>query len=94
MNEYLTFRRFVQIVNKQTKEWVNNTYLSNDNASFKELLSHIKIMTIQPQIDAVKRIVAEYQPSVLVVDTTDELQVEGYRNDIQEQNMKIDALKI
>lgn len=93
MNEYLTFRRFVQIVNKQTKEWVNNTYLSNDNASFKELLSHIKIMTIQPQIDAVKRIVAEYQPSVLVVDTTDELQVEGYRNDIQEQNMKIDALK-
>ena len=50
-------------------------------------------MTIQPQIDAVKRIVAEHQPSVLVVDTTDELQVEGFRNDIQEQNMKIDALK-
>lgn len=93
MNEFLTFRRFVQIVAKKTKEWVNNTYLSNENTSFKELLSHIKIMTVQPQIDAVKRIVAEHQPSVLVVDTTDELQVEGYRNDIQEQNMKIDALK-
>lgn len=93
MNEYLTFRRFVQIVNKQTKEWVNNSYMSNNNTSFKELLAHIKIMTIQPQIDAVKRIVAEHQPSVLVVDTTDELQVEGFRNDIQEQNMKIDALK-
>jgi|TARA_R100000482_G_scaffold60745_2_gene22261 hypothetical protein len=93
MNEYLTFRRFVQIVTKQTKEWVMNNYLSNSNTSFKELLQHIKIMTIQPQIDAVKRIVAEHQPSVLVVDTTDELQVEGFRNDIQEQNMKIDALK-
>ena len=93
MNEYLTFRRFIQIVAKKTKEWVTNTYLSNDNASFQELLGHIKIMTIQPQLDAVKRIVAEHEPSVLVVDTTDELQVEGFRNDIQEQNMKIDALK-
>ena len=33
------------------------------------------------------------EPAVLVVDTTDELQIEGFRNDIQEQNMKIDALK-
>lgn len=93
MNEFLTLRRFIQIVARKDKHWVNNTYLSNDNASFKELLHHIKIMTIQPQLDAVKRIVAEHQPSVLVVDTTDELQVEGFRNDIQEQNMKIDALK-
>ena len=93
MNEYLTFRRFVQIVANKTKEWVNNIFISNENASFRELLSHIRIMTIQPQIDAVKRIVAEHEPSVLVVDTTDELQVDGFRNDIQEQNMKIDALK-
>ena len=93
MNEYLTFRRFVQIVANKTKEWVNNVFISNENASFRELLSHIRIMTIQPQIDAVKRIVAEHEPSVLVVDTTDELQVDGFRNDIQEQNMKIDALK-
>jgi archaellum biogenesis ATPase FlaH len=93
MNEYLTFRRFVQIVAHKTKDWVNNMYLSNENASFKELLHNIKIMTIQPQLDAVKRIVAEHEPAVLVVDTTDELQIEGFRNDIQEQNMKIDALK-
>ena len=93
MNEHLTFRRFVQIVAHKTKDWVNNMYLSNENASFKELLNNIKIMTIQPQIDAVKRIVAEHEPAVLVVDTTDELQIEGFRNDIQEQNMKIDALK-
>ena len=93
MNEYLTFRRFVQIVANKTKEWVNNVFISNENASFRELLSHIRIMTIQPQIDAVKRIVAEHEPSILVVDTTDELQVDGFRNDIQEQNMKIDALK-
>ena len=93
MNEHLTFRRFIQIVAGKTKEWVVDSYLSNDNTSFRESMGHIKIMTIQPEIEAVKKIVAEQEPSVLVVDTTDELQVDGYKNDIQEQNMKINALK-
>lgn len=93
MNEHLTFRRFIQVVAGKTKEWVVNSYLSNDNTSFRESMGHIKIMTVQPEIEAVKKIVAEQEPSVLVVDTTDELQVDGYKNDIQEQNMKINALK-
>ena len=50
-------------------------------------------MTIAPEIEAIKKVVAEYEPNVLVIDTTDELQVDRYSGDIQKQNIIIDTLK-
>ena len=50
-------------------------------------------MSIAPEIEAVKKVVAQYEPNVLVVDTTDELQVDGNKGTIEEQNTIIDGLK-
>ena len=93
MNEVLTFRRFVQIAMNKTKEWVYSVYKGNKETSFSEELKHIRIMTIAPEIEAIKKVVAEYEPNVLVIDTTDELQVDRYSGDIQKQNIIIDTLK-
>tara|TARA_R110002051_G_scaffold76781_1_gene140164 strand:+ start:2433 stop:4229 length:1797 start_codon:yes stop_codon:yes gene_type:complete len=92
MNENLTWRRFVQIVEQKPKEWVYEAY-KTDNVSFKDKLSHIRIMTIAPEIEAVKKVVAQYEPNVLVIDTTDELQVDGNKGAIETQNAIIDGLK-
>ena len=93
MSEVLTWRRFVQIAWEKTKEWVYEQYKSDPDASLGEDLKHIKIMTIAPEIEAVKKVIAQHEPNVLVVDTTDELQVDRFDGDIQKQNVIIDALK-
>jgi len=93
MPEQLTFRRFIQIVMNKSKEWVHNMFTSNDNVSFKELLGHIKIMTIAPTVNAIKEIVAQHEPNVLVIDTVDEMQVDYVRGEIEKQNQIIDGLK-
>jgi hypothetical protein len=92
MHENLTWRRFVQIVENKPKEWVYDAY-KTENVSFKDKLKHIRIMSIAPEIEAVKKVVAQYEPNVLVVDTTDELQVDGNKGTIEEQNTIIDGLK-
>jgi len=92
MPEYLTWRRFVQIATGKNKEWVNNAYTSNDKTSFKELLRHIKILSIQPELEAIKKIVAENTPNVLVVDTTEDVQVQ-YKQGIEKQNAVIEGLR-
>ena len=93
MPEQLTFRRFIQIVMNKSKEWVHNMFSSNEDVSFKELLGHIKIMSIAPTMDAIKQIVAQHEPNVLVIDTVDEMQVDYVRGEIEKQNQIIDGLK-
>ena len=93
MAEALTFRRFVQIAAHKSKEWVNNTFTSNPNASFKELLGHIKIMTVAPEIESIKKVVGQHAPTVLVIDTTDEIQVDYVKSEYEKQNIIIDGLK-
>ncbi len=93
MAETLTFRRFVQIAAQKSKEWVNNTFTSNENASFKELLQHIKIMTVAPEIESIKKVVGQHMPTVLVIDTTDEIQVDYIKSEYEKQNTIIDGLK-
>ena len=92
MKEELTFRRFVQIVNNKTKKWVDTMY-KDPNISFADKLKHIKIMSIAPRVESVKKVVAEHQPNVLVIDTTDELQVDFVKGEIEKQNIIIDHLK-
>lgn len=92
MSEHLTFRRFIQTVNTQTEEWVNNIYKTED-VSFKDKLGHIKIMSIAPEMESIKKVVAQYEPNIIVVDTTDEMQVDKYGGEIEKQNIVIDGLK-
>lgn len=92
MSEHLTWRRFVQIAAQKSKEWVNNAYVSNEKASFKELLRHIKILSIQPDLESIKKAVAQHRPNVLVVDTTEDIQV-NYKQGIEKQNAVIEGLR-
>ena len=93
MPEALTFRRFVQIANKKSEKWVYNQYKSNPNVSFEKQLKHINIMTIAPELGAIKKAVAQYEPKVLVIDTLDELHADYARGEIEKQNAIIAALK-
>ena len=93
MNEILIWRRFGQIAKQQTSDWVINQYKNDPDFSLQDELDHLNIMVIAPEIEAVKRVVAQYEPNILVVDTTDEMQVDRFDGDIQKQNVIIDALK-
>mgnify|MGYP003135671503 CR=1 FL=1 len=93
MNEQLIFRRFGQIAAGKTKEWILEQYKTNPDFSLEDKLSHIQIMTIAPRIDSIKKVVAENEPKVLVVDTTDEVEVDFVKGEIEKQNVVIGALK-
>jgi len=93
MNEQLIFRRFGQIAAGKNKEWILEQYKNNPNFSLEDKLSHIQIMTIAPRIDSIKKVVAENEPKVLVVDTTDEVEVDFVKGEIEKQNVVIGALK-
>lgn len=93
MNEILIWRRFGQIAKQQTSDWVINQYKNDPDFSLQDELDHLNIMVIAPEIEAIKRVVAQYEPNILVVDTTDEMQVDRFDGDIQKQNVIIDALK-
>ena len=93
MNEFLTFRRFIQIAYKKTEGWVIDMFNKNPNPNFEEHLGHIQVMTIAPEIEAIKKVIATHEPSILVVDTTDEVHVDRVESEIQRQNTIIGALK-
>tara|TARA_X000001382_G_scaffold25880_1_gene16389 strand:- start:1255 stop:3045 length:1791 start_codon:yes stop_codon:yes gene_type:complete len=93
MNEFLTFRRFIQIAYKKTEGWVIDMFNKNANPNFEEHLGHIQVMTIAPEIEAIKKVIATHEPNILVVDTTDEVHVDRVESEIQRQNTIIGALK-
>lgn len=93
MNEFLTFRRFIQIAYKKTEGWVIDMFNKNSNPNFEEHLGHIQVMTIAPEIEAIKKVIATHEPNILVVDTTDEVHVDRVESEIQRQNIIIGALK-
>mgnify|MGYP003643376631 FL=1 len=93
MNEQLIFRRFGQIAMGKDKEWINEQYKTNPDFTLKDELDHVQVMTIAPRIDSIKKVVSEYAPKVLVVDTTDEVQVDFVKGEIEKQNVVIGALK-
>lgn len=93
MDETLIFRRFIQVAAHKDKEWVYEQFRNNPDVDFEEALKHIKIMTIAPTLEAIKKVVAQNEPNILVIDTTDELQVSGNKGVIEEQNAIIDTLK-
>lgn len=93
MNEFLTFRRFIQIAYKKTEGWVIDMFNKNPNPNFEEQLGHIQVMTIAPEIEAIKKVIATHEPNILVVDTTDEVHVDRVESEIQRQNTIIGALK-
>lgn len=76
MHERLTFRRFIQIAHHLSKEEVNQYYKTKEN-TLSQKINHIRIMSAAPQIDTIKRIIADSEAKVIVVDVVDAIEVKG-----------------
>tara|TARA_R100000995_G_scaffold84771_1_gene64722 strand:- start:930 stop:2684 length:1755 start_codon:yes stop_codon:yes gene_type:complete len=91
VNQKLMWRRFCQIAFGLTKDRVTELY-AKDNDKFiakaKERLGHIKILTVSPEINNILDVITSLQPTVIVIDTIDEIRVD-YSNDPLAKTQKI-----
>jgi len=76
----LLYRKFIQIATGWTKERIMEHYKSNTN-TLSEKLSHISAMTVNPTIEAIRKLVAEEQPAMVVIDTLDGISYSGRETD-------------
>ena len=80
MHERLTFRRFIQIAHHLSKEEVNKHYDKEGKKLF-EKINHIRIMSVAPELDAIKRLIADSEAKVIVIDVIDAIDVKGVQDD-------------
>ncbi len=76
LHESLIYRRFIQMAHKMAKHEVQD-YYKEGNMGLSEAIQHIEITTVVPELSALERTVAETNPQVVVVDTTDEIEIAG-----------------
>ena len=76
----LMYRRFLQIARGETKHEIDEHYKVSSNA-WSKLIEHINCVTIPPKIEQIRRLVAETQPNILVLDTIDCVKVSKYIHD-------------
>jgi hypothetical protein len=76
----LLYRKFIQIVTGWSKEKIIEYYKTSQN-KLSEKVSHITAMTVAPDLESIKRMVAEEQPSLVVIDTLDGITYSGKEPD-------------
>jgi len=79
-DEFLMYRRFLQIDKSKTPLEVDDHYQKNSNSWSKDI-DYIQCLTVPPTIEAVKHLVAEIGPKILVIDTIDGLGSSQYISD-------------
>tara|TARA_Y100000310_G_scaffold206189_1_gene206566 strand:+ start:7993 stop:9708 length:1716 start_codon:yes stop_codon:yes gene_type:complete len=84
----LMYRRFIQIAKGKSKKEVDEYYDSNEN-TWSKSIEHINCLTIPPKIEQIRRLVAEIEPAVLIIDTIDGIRVSKY---IHDSMFKIDEI--
>ena len=88
----LCYRRFIQIAHNMSKEQVISHYKLADNG-LSSAINHIRVVTLSPDIDAIKRTVAELRPKVVVVDTTDCIIVNMRKEEVANEKLVANFLK-
>lgn len=78
----LTFRRFIQTAHNMTKPEVIEFYRKNVDG-LSDAISHIQIMTVAPELKAIRSIIADVDPQIVVVDTTDCIDVKFVKDSLQ-----------
>ena len=84
----LMYRRFIQIAKGKTRQEVDEYYDTNAN-TWSKSIEHINCLTIPPKIDQIRRLVAEIEPAILVIDTIDGIRVSKF---IHDSMFKIDEV--
>lgn len=92
VHDMLFFRRLVQIEYGMTKDEVFSHYMKQDN-HLSERLGHITVTTTSPNIEAIKGIIAEVQPQIVVVDVIDGINVQYARSESEKLTQIATALK-
>jgi archaellum biogenesis ATPase FlaH len=84
MAEKLTFRRFIQMRKRMSKDELEKWLVSAPEEEAIQLArdsaGHISVLSISPELRDLERIMIEYQPEIMVVDTTDGISVEKAGN--------------
>lgn len=75
----LAYRRFIQMAHNMAKHEVFEYYQKNDSG-LGDAVKHIQTITTQPELMSLERMVAETKPQLVVVDTTDEIEIKGARS--------------
>ena len=88
----LIYRRSIQIAHGMTKQEVIGHYKENPN-TLSERVKHIKVMQVAPEIKAINQLVSEIEPKLLIIDTSDMIEVDGYGDEFHKQNKIINQLK-
>lgn len=76
-DDYLMYRRFLQIDKSKTRQEVDEHYINSSN-SWSSEIDYINCLTLPPTIDSIKHLVAEIQPKILVIDTIDAIKSSQY----------------
>jgi len=84
----LMYRRFIQIAKGKTKGEVDEYYDANEN-TWSKSIEHIHCLTIPPKIEQIRKLVAEIEPALLIIDTIDGIRVSKY---IHDSMFKIDEI--
>ena len=84
----LMYRRFIQIAKGKTRKEVDEYYDRHDN-TWSKSIEHINCLTIPPKIEQIRRLVAEIEPAMLIIDTIDGIRVSKY---IHDSMFKIDEI--
>jgi hypothetical protein len=73
--QWLHFRRLIQCAHRMTKEEVFRHYRLQDNGLSRSI-SHITSLTQSPSLAGIKRLIAEHDPNLVVIDTSEGITVE------------------
>lgn len=92
VSQNLMFRRFIQIAHSMTKNQVIEHYKTNENGLTKEI-EHIQVMETAPELDSIKRLIAQLQPKLVIVDTIDGINVKHSFDGVDKTEKLAVALK-
>ena len=87
------FRRLSQITHSLDKNAIDDTCSLPEESSFSSQFQHINVIDEAIELKQLEKTVAETRPKLLVVDTTDEILVNGVYNDFERMNNIIVGLK-
>jgi len=80
MQSRLTFRRFIQIAHKMTKDEVNN-YYKKGKKGLADKIQHIQIMSVAPKLETIEKLIIESGAKIVVVDVIDAIEVQGINDE-------------
>ncbi|MDR3665438.1 MAG: AAA family ATPase [Ignavibacteriaceae bacterium] len=82
----LLFRRFTQIAHDMTKDQVLEHYQTHEN-HLSNAFDHIHYLKTTPNLGEIQKLVARFNPKIVIIDTIDDINVSGLKGLEAEQKL-------